>query len=199
MWYSVVTWPSGEKPMRRRQFITLLGGTAVAWPFTALGRRIVIVEARSDNDFEAAFATLVREHAAAFVVNAGVVFTNNRAKLVALAARNKIPALYGFREFALDVGLMSYGASERDAFRQLGDYTARILKGAKPADLPVVQSNLATDWPPLMKALGTTSEAIGDRYTARVNAVRERHLRFRRRMLGGHRVFEKSVNYTDAA
>jgi putative ABC transport system substrate-binding protein len=107
----------------------------------ALGRRIVIVEPRSESDFEAAFATLLQERAGAFVINAGVLFTNNRAKVVELAARNRIPALYAFREFALDGGLMSYGASERDAYRQLADYTTRVLRGAKPADLPIMQAS----------------------------------------------------------
>jgi putative ABC transport system substrate-binding protein len=104
----------------------------------ALGRRVVVVEAQSDDDFATAFSTLVREQAAAMVINAGVLFTNNRRELVALAARHRIPALYGFREFALEGGLMSYGASEQDAYRQLGNYTALVLKGTKPADLPIL-------------------------------------------------------------
>jgi len=124
----------------------------------ALGRRVVPVGAQTDSDFEQAFAVLAQEHVAAFVINAGVLFTNNRAKLVALAQRYKIPALYAFREFTVDGGLVSYGASERDAYHQLGDYTARILKGARPADLPIMQPtkfelviNLKT-----AKALGLT-------------------------------------------
>jgi putative tryptophan/tyrosine transport system substrate-binding protein len=124
----------------------------------ALGRQLIVVEARSDSDFDMAFATLVREHADALVVNSGVFFTSHRDKLVALSARHKIPAIYPFREFALDGGLMSYGAGEMDGYRHLAEYTARILKGAKPADLPVLEPtkfelviNLKT-----AKALGLT-------------------------------------------
>jgi putative ABC transport system substrate-binding protein len=105
-----------------------------------LGRQVFVVEARSDSDFEAAFATLVQRGAGALLVGAFPLFTSNRDKLVALAARHKIPAVYQNRDYALDGGLMSYGASQVDAFRLGGTYVGKILKGAKPADLPVQQS-----------------------------------------------------------
>jgi putative tryptophan/tyrosine transport system substrate-binding protein len=124
----------------------------------ALGLHVVVVEARSVGDFEAAFVTFVQRGADALLVGSQPLFTNNREKLVALAALHKVPAIYQNRDYALDGGLMSYGASQEDAFRLGGVYVAQILKGAKPADLPVQQSvrlelviNLKT-----AKALGLT-------------------------------------------
>jgi putative ABC transport system substrate-binding protein len=105
----------------------------------ALGWQVVVVDVRSDRDFEAAFATLVKHRAGALVVGPIPFFTSNRDKLLALAARHRIPAIYQNREFILDGGLMSYGASYVDAVRQAGVYVGRILKGAKPADLPVLR------------------------------------------------------------
>jgi putative ABC transport system substrate-binding protein len=107
---------------------------------SALGREPVVVEARNVGDFEAAFATLVQRGAGALLVGAQPLFTSNRSKLVELAARHKIPTIYQNRDYALDGGLMSYGASQEDAFRLGGLYVGKILKGAKPADLPVQQS-----------------------------------------------------------
>jgi putative ABC transport system substrate-binding protein len=104
-----------------------------------LGQQVIVVETTSDRDFEPAFATLVEQRASALFINNGVLFTSNRDKLAALAARYRIPAIYPFREFALDGGLMSYGPSSVDAYRLGASYVARILKGAKPADLPVQQ------------------------------------------------------------
>jgi putative tryptophan/tyrosine transport system substrate-binding protein len=106
----------------------------------ALGLQVIVVEARSDGDFEVAFATLVERRAGALLVGAFPLFTNNRDKLVALAARHKIPAMYQNRDYAVDGGLLSYGASQEDAFRLGGVYVGQILKGAKPAELPVQQS-----------------------------------------------------------
>jgi putative ABC transport system substrate-binding protein len=109
----------------------------------ALGLQIIGVEARSVGDFETAFATLVQRRAGALLVGAQPLFTSNRDKLVALAARHKIPAIYQNRDYALDGGLVSYGASQEDAFRLGGVYVGQILKGAKPADLPVQQATKA--------------------------------------------------------
>ena len=106
----------------------------------ALGRQVAVVEARSDRDFEAAFATFVQRRAGGLVVGGSTVFDSNRDKLVALAAQHKIPAIFQAREYALDGGLMSYGASYVNAFRVGGLYVGRILKGATPANLPVEQS-----------------------------------------------------------
>ena len=106
----------------------------------ALGLQVVVAEARREGDFETAFALLVERRAAALLVGAFPLFTNNRGALVALAARHKIPTIYQNRDYASDGGLLSYGASQSDAFRLGGVYVGKILKGAKPADLPVQQS-----------------------------------------------------------
>jgi ABC-type uncharacterized transport system substrate-binding protein len=106
----------------------------------AIGRKILIVKAASEREFNAAFATIVQAGAGALLFGGGPVFLSQRRQLVALAARHALPASYVSREYAEVGGLMSYGTSLADVFRQVGVYTARILKGAKPADLPVVQS-----------------------------------------------------------
>ena len=105
----------------------------------ALGRQIHIVSARSESDFDAAFATLIELQADALLVGGDVLFLSRRDQLVALAARHKIPAIYFQREFVLAGGLISYAPELGDAYRQGGIYVGRILKGAKPGDLPVVQ------------------------------------------------------------
>ena len=104
-----------------------------------LGQQVRIVNARSEGDFEAAFAGLVQLGAGALIVVSDPLFNNHRDELTALTARRAIPAIYFDREFALAGGLMSYGTNIADAYRQLGVYAGRILKGEKPADLPVVQ------------------------------------------------------------
>jgi putative tryptophan/tyrosine transport system substrate-binding protein len=105
----------------------------------ATGQRIVIAEANSDETLEAAFASLVREGAGALLVAADPYFDTRRDRIVAFAARQRLPAIYQFREYAVAGGLLSYGVSITDAYRQYGAYAAMILKGAKPADLPVHQ------------------------------------------------------------
>jgi putative tryptophan/tyrosine transport system substrate-binding protein len=104
-----------------------------------LGVQLVTVRAASERDFETAFATMVERRAAALMVCASPFFTGRRDQLVMLAARHKLPAAYEWREFVVGGGLMSYNNSATDVYRQLGDCAGRILKGAKPADLPVVQ------------------------------------------------------------
>jgi putative ABC transport system substrate-binding protein len=99
-----------------------------------------VLNVRTASDIDAAFATLVRERAGALVVGAGAFLLSRRDQIIALAARHAIPAIYGFREYAVDGGLISYGNDIPDAFRRAGVYTGRILKGDKPADLPVQQS-----------------------------------------------------------
>jgi putative ABC transport system substrate-binding protein len=108
---------------------------------SALKRKLAVMDARSEHDFDPAFAAFVERRASALVVGASPLFDSHRDKLVALAARHKLPAIYQAREYALDGGLMSYGASYADAFRLGGLYVGHILKGAKPAELPVEQSS----------------------------------------------------------
>jgi putative tryptophan/tyrosine transport system substrate-binding protein len=105
-----------------------------------LGVQLVIVRANAESEFDAAFATLVQQRAGALLVCASPFFNARRQQLVVLAARHAVPAIYEWRDFAAAGGLMSYGTSLDDAYRQAGVYAGRILKGAKPGDLPVVQS-----------------------------------------------------------
>jgi ABC-type uncharacterized transport system substrate-binding protein len=106
----------------------------------AIGVQIDVVQASNSREIEAAFATLVRNRADALLVGTDSFFYNRRLQLATLATRHAIPAVYNVREYAEAGGLMSYGTSLTEVYRQLGAYTIRILKGAKPADLPVVQS-----------------------------------------------------------
>ena len=106
----------------------------------AAGQQIHIVHASSEPELDTAFATFAQLRAAALLVGADPFFLTRRDHIIALAARYAIPAIYEQHEFAAAGGLVSYGTSLTDATRQVGVYTARILKGEKPADLPVVQS-----------------------------------------------------------
>ena len=112
----------------------------VAAAASAIGVRIDVVHASDSREIEAAFATLVRNRADALLVGTDPFFYSRRLQLATLAARHAIPAVYTVREYPEAGGLMSYGTSLLDVYRQLGVYVGRILKGAKPADLPVVQS-----------------------------------------------------------
>jgi putative tryptophan/tyrosine transport system substrate-binding protein len=107
-----------------------------------LGVRLLILKASSPSEFEAAFSTLVRERAGGLVVGGDILFVGHSDQIVALAARHAVPAIYPVRELAEAGGLMSYGASLAEMFRLVGVYTGRILKGDRPADLPVQQATL---------------------------------------------------------
>jgi putative tryptophan/tyrosine transport system substrate-binding protein len=95
---------------------------------------------RTDPEIDAAFAALSQIRAGALVVSSNAFFNARREQIVALAARHAVPAIYDGREYAAAGGLVSYGTSLPQGYRQVGVYTGRILKGAKPADLPVLQS-----------------------------------------------------------
>ena len=106
----------------------------------AIGQQIHIALASNESAINAAFATAVQLRAGAMLVGGDPFLNSKRDRIVALAARHAIPAIYEAREYALDGGLMSYGTNIRDGYRQAGVYVGRILKGEKPGDLPVVQS-----------------------------------------------------------
>jgi len=123
-----------------------------------LDMQVRVLDARSERDFEGAFATLAQERAGALLVTSNALFNNQREKLVGFAQRYAVPAIYDRREFVDAGGLVSYGASNVEEYRQAGIYAGRILSGEKPADLPVIQPtnfefviNLKT-----AKALGLT-------------------------------------------
>jgi putative ABC transport system substrate-binding protein len=105
----------------------------------ALGLQILVFKARSEVEFDAAFSSLVQQRADALFVATDPLLISFRNQLVALAARHSIPSLYGLRDFVTAGGLLSYGADIADAYRQVGVYVARVLKGTKPSDLPVIQ------------------------------------------------------------
>jgi putative ABC transport system substrate-binding protein len=105
----------------------------------ALGLRLVVVNARTDSDLEPAFATFSQQRVGAVLVGDSNFYNRRMEQLAALAARHALPGMFTFREFALAGGLMSYGSSFNYLFHQAGIYTGRILKGEKPADLPVQQ------------------------------------------------------------
>ena len=105
-----------------------------------LGVELRVLNAANESEIDTAFATIAREHSVPLVVSTDNLFTDRPVRLAMLAARHAIPAIYPYREFAAAGGLMSYGADLAEAYRQVGTYAGRILKGAKPTDLPVHQA-----------------------------------------------------------
>jgi len=108
-------------------------------PARTLGLQIDALHASTDDEINAAFRRMVQQQTAALILAADPFFDTRRSQLVVLAAYNSLPAIYQFREYAAAGGLMSYGIDAVDAYRQIGIYAARILKGTKPVDLPVMQ------------------------------------------------------------
>jgi putative ABC transport system substrate-binding protein len=104
-----------------------------------LGLQIHVLNANTESDIDQAFASAVQQGVGALIVGADPFFNGRRDQVVALAARERVPAIYYSREFAAAGGLMSYGASSTEVYRQGGTYTGRVLKGEKPADMPVMQ------------------------------------------------------------
>jgi len=107
---------------------------------TVIGLKIQVLKARTDREIDAAFVSLVQARTGALLVGGDVLFNNRTEQLVALAARHAIPTMYSVREFVVAGGLISYGTSLIETYRQVGLYTGRILKGERPADLPVIQA-----------------------------------------------------------
>jgi putative ABC transport system substrate-binding protein len=137
-----------------------------------MGLTVQTLKASTDREIDAAFASLVQARTGALLVGTDFVFNSRIERLIELAAHHAIPTMYTFREFVVAGGLISYGTSVTEAYRQVGLYTGRILKGEKPADLPVIQTtkleliiNLKT-----AKALGLQ---IPDRLLALVDEVIE--------------------------
>ena len=124
----------------------------------ALGLELHVLNASTEREIDAAFAAFVQLRAGGLVIEANAFFTSRIEQLVALTVRHAVPAVYENREFAVAGGLLSYGAAQTDAYRLAGNYTGRILKGDKPADLPVQQVTKVEMYVNLKtaKALGIT-------------------------------------------
>jgi putative tryptophan/tyrosine transport system substrate-binding protein len=104
-----------------------------------VGKRVFVAKASNDAELDAGFAALLREGVGGLLVASDPYFDTRRGRIIAFAEQNRLPAIYQFRQYAVEGGLISYGPSITDAYRQVGVYAARILKGAAPADLPIVQ------------------------------------------------------------
>ena len=138
------------------------------WPYTerfvselraaalAVGQELIILDVSSDREIETAFTTLVQRGAEVLHGGVGSFVLSQRERIVALAARHRIPAIYTYRDYVAAGGLMSYGTSVNDAYRQAGIYAGRILKGEKPGDLPVL---LPTKFELVINL--TTAKALG--------------------------------------
>jgi putative ABC transport system substrate-binding protein len=123
--------PQGESQARNAQVAARV-----------LGASIVTLNVSSQDDFDMAFATLAQQGVGALLIAGDALFTGHVDRLVALTIRQRIPALHGLREFAAAGLLMTYGANIANAYRQVGVYTSKILRGAKPAELPIIQPTM---------------------------------------------------------
>jgi len=121
-----------ENPFITEPFVMELRTAA-----SAIGQQIEVVTASTNSDIDEAFTTLMKKRTDAFLISPEALFVTRRVQLVTLAARHALPALYHRREFTDAGGLMSYGSDLKDQFRQTGIYAGRILKGEKPAEMPV--------------------------------------------------------------
>lgn len=109
---------------------------------SALGLQMLVLNGGTENDIDAAFATLTQQRIGALMIGADTFFTSQRSRIGTLAAQHRVPVFDTVREAVAAGGLISYGANLAGIYRQAGVYTGRILKGAKPADLPVLQSTM---------------------------------------------------------
>ena len=107
---------------------------------SALGQHVDVLYANTDREIDEAFESIAQKQIDALVLTPGPLFNNNRARIIALAARHSVPAIYAIREYPDAGGLMSYGPSVTEEFRQAGIYVGRVLKGEKPADLPILRA-----------------------------------------------------------
>jgi putative ABC transport system substrate-binding protein len=137
-----------------------------------LGQRIYIANAKNDEELDLAFAMLVQERADALLVSSDPFFDTRRDRIIAFAAQRRMPAIYQFREYAVGGGLMSYGISLPDGYRQVGIYAGQILKGVKPADLPVWRS-ITFEFVLNMKTAKTLGLDVPATFMARVDEVIE--------------------------
>ena len=131
-----------------------------------------VLNAANESEIDTAFATLAKAHSVPLVVSTDNLFTDQPVRLATLAARHAIPVIHAYREFAAAGGLMSYGTDLADAYRQVGTYAGRILKGAKPADLPVHQA-VKVDFVINLKAAKAIGLQIPPAFLARADDVIE--------------------------